>query len=572
LWKSDGTEAGTTLIKDINPGGQSSFFQYLTNVDGTLYFSANDGATGQELWKSDGTESGTMQVEDIRPGVAGSDPANLTNVDGTLFFTADNGIYGRELWSIAPLVGAPMLVADILFGPGSGVSTGADIIAVDGKVFFSADDGIHGVEPWTSDGTAGGTQMVADVRLGGSSGATALTNVNGTLFFLADDGIHGFEPFTLVGTPIPVPVDPDTIDDDLQALVTLVQTTPTETGALPSELLFSIDPEELTAVVAAIEGLTPSFGGPVVTISITLSEGEYTGQDIVVPAGVRLVIDGAGGSVTFEGHSPAFTVLSGEVIATGLTFVNSTDAPTILVQGGSLVVRNSTISETTGGARAAVEITGGQADFGQLGNPGGNTFILSGPGEFVRNLSPSEVPLIGNVFQTIAGTTAADIVVPPYQRLIVDGNGDLAFQAAALNVEIDFVQSNVNLEQSGSIALVIFGSSLFDVTQVHSSSLTLAGVSLDVFNQSVSDVNQDGQADLTLHFRTSSALKAALTALYADALLDDYGDDQMYAAKQDVLLSLDGAFGDFGQLHGSDDATVFLAGKSLKTLLASLGI
>jgi hypothetical protein len=63
-----------------------------------------------------------------------------------------------------------------------------------------------------------------------------------------------------------------------------------------------------------------------------------------------------------------------------------------------------------------------------------------------------------------------------------------------------------------------------------------------------------------------------LTALYAAALLDDEADDDGYATKQDVLLSLDGAFGAFGQLHGSDEATVFLAGKSLKALLASLGI
>jgi hypothetical protein len=31
----------------------------LTNVDGTLFFVAFDGSGGFELWKSDGTETGT---------------------------------------------------------------------------------------------------------------------------------------------------------------------------------------------------------------------------------------------------------------------------------------------------------------------------------------------------------------------------------------------------------------------------------------------------------------------------------------------------------------------------------
>ena len=37
----------------------------LTNVNGTLFFLADDGTAGQELWKSDGTTA-TM-VEDIDP-------------------------------------------------------------------------------------------------------------------------------------------------------------------------------------------------------------------------------------------------------------------------------------------------------------------------------------------------------------------------------------------------------------------------------------------------------------------------------------------------------------------------
>ena len=64
----------------------------LTNVNGTLFFPANDGTNGDELWKSDGTAAGTVMVKDIYPGSGGVVSRSLlTNVSGTLFFTANDG-------------------------------------------------------------------------------------------------------------------------------------------------------------------------------------------------------------------------------------------------------------------------------------------------------------------------------------------------------------------------------------------------------------------------------------------------------------------------------------------------
>ena len=74
LWKSDGTAAGTVLVKDIYPGSGSSYPAYLTNVNGTLYFSADDGTNGKELWKSDGTAAGTVLVRTSIPAGDSSVP------------------------------------------------------------------------------------------------------------------------------------------------------------------------------------------------------------------------------------------------------------------------------------------------------------------------------------------------------------------------------------------------------------------------------------------------------------------------------------------------------------------
>jgi len=42
-------------VKDIDPGAAGSFRAGPRDVGGTLFFAANDGATGVELWRSDGT-------------------------------------------------------------------------------------------------------------------------------------------------------------------------------------------------------------------------------------------------------------------------------------------------------------------------------------------------------------------------------------------------------------------------------------------------------------------------------------------------------------------------------------
>jgi ELWxxDGT repeat protein len=65
---TDGTPAGTKLVADIYPGPEGSFPTDLTDVNGTLYFSADDGVHGTELWISNGTQIGTKLFADIDPG------------------------------------------------------------------------------------------------------------------------------------------------------------------------------------------------------------------------------------------------------------------------------------------------------------------------------------------------------------------------------------------------------------------------------------------------------------------------------------------------------------------------
>ena len=64
LWQTDGTVAGTTLVKDIHPTGDSKPF-LLKSVGNFLVFAAEDEQGRSKLWRTDGTEDNTVVIKDI---------------------------------------------------------------------------------------------------------------------------------------------------------------------------------------------------------------------------------------------------------------------------------------------------------------------------------------------------------------------------------------------------------------------------------------------------------------------------------------------------------------------------
>jgi ELWxxDGT repeat protein len=184
LWKLN--EAGIpVLVKDILAGAGSAYPTSLYNVNGTLYFTANDGVHGAELWKSDGTAAGTVLAKDINGRTYSSDPNSLIDVAGILYFVANNGVDGQELWKINPATGIPVKLEINVGANGFAISY---LTNINGTLYFQASDDVNGYELWKI-GSTGNPELI---NLGtGSSSPSNLTNVNGVLYFRANSEYSG---------------------------------------------------------------------------------------------------------------------------------------------------------------------------------------------------------------------------------------------------------------------------------------------------------------------------------------------------------------------------------------------
>jgi ELWxxDGT repeat protein len=148
------------LSEDLFLNSGSAPREFL-EMDGLMYFSANDGIHGFELWVSDGTEKGTVLIKDINPGEASSNPSSLIKQFDpyNLFFSAKTFQHGQELWKSDGTPEGTVLMVNPLknetgdIGGIVGRSSGIDkLYALNNEIYYASHSGSFGSELFISNG------------------------------------------------------------------------------------------------------------------------------------------------------------------------------------------------------------------------------------------------------------------------------------------------------------------------------------------------------------------------------------------------------------------------------------
>ena len=236
IWRTDGTPGGTSMLKDINTGTDSStyfnvmiapgfffpssIFQGFHTFNNRAYFNASDGASTGEIWSTDGSVGNATLLKDVVPGtsIPSITVLNAINVPGKFMFPVNNPTTPALWESDGSTVNTKVFKSFSTNGSGQFVfillpysfnfTTGTLTFPLfqGNKFFFGAPTAAAGEELWISDGTLGGTSMVKDINPGTGSGFSlsgAYVYTTAALFFVGNDGASGNELWKSDGTVSP---------------------------------------------------------------------------------------------------------------------------------------------------------------------------------------------------------------------------------------------------------------------------------------------------------------------------------------------------------------------------------
>lgn len=158
LWRTDGTESGTHMVHDTWAGASEGTPYNLMPFRNGVLFTADDGMHGEELWFC--AASGEVSlVRDINPGPESSSPHHGAVLDEIMYFSANDGVHGEELWQSDGTFQGTKLLADIAVPsepPPSSNPRG--LTALGNRCVFVATGSGQVTGLYASDGTQSGTE------------------------------------------------------------------------------------------------------------------------------------------------------------------------------------------------------------------------------------------------------------------------------------------------------------------------------------------------------------------------------------------------------------------------------
>jgi ELWxxDGT repeat protein len=440
LWRSDGTPEGTQLVKDVNPGSESSlsiFSGDVLRIGDLVYFPADDGARGREIWVTDGTLAGTRLAAELCPGSCDQSFVGLYSVLGRFVALVRENSAAN-----------PYQFFEVNLGARNGARIGPALLSVGLPVLFKdkyylncAVDDRANEELCVTDGTDAGTRIFADIRPGSVGGKPrALTPLLNRLVFFADNGATGFEPWSTDGatTALVMDVRPGAASSETQfgfqaQMITRFDGQPltmlfaANDGTHGAELWRTDGTAAATALVkdwvAGSAGSDPQSVGAVSVSAIYSFDSPTTGRE---PGMVSL-----GGSVAISlgdlnpgsaGSSPGFFVTNGSDIyftaktaASGREFWRTTLGGATATQVADLAPGAADMAASSAFAMPSFFFIA--ADIGGLGTelyrsvPGGTTGLVKDINPGAPSASPSRYFIYSDTvfFEATTAATGAEL-------------------------------------------------------------------------------------------------------------------------------------------------------------------
>lgn len=380
LWSSDGSGAGTQLVRTItgtNSDDSSEQVDNPTEFQGKLYFTVREGVHQVALWASDGTVAGTIRVGTLAPEVR-SPTAHVTVLKDQLFIGitgSSNGGAGRSEvwtsdgtpdgtqalpWSVSTeFITGPWIATDdyAFFVRNSklyrtdGTAEGTIVLSqsdynrayaqsptwegqaqtLGNILYFRKWDSQHEEELWRTDGSPEGTYLVQDTVAPGSLNPSSFERFNDQLFFAGTDFEHGTGLWRIASSADPVlTVSQNSSFQEDAAPVLLA----------PQATVSDVDSEDFvggTLTVSIIEGasiddrLSIRAGGE---ISISGNEVLYNGNTIGRFEG------GSGQTPLTVSLTEGATRWATQLLLRSIQFHNSSESPTTAARTIRFVLRD----------------------------------------------------------------------------------------------------------------------------------------------------------------------------------------------------------------------------------------
>ena len=311
LYRTNGTESGTSMFVCDTPQYSRSEIEMAVFND-ELYFIRDSSGHGDELWKTDGTQSGTVMVKDIVPGSTSgfcSNPSSWCQggfrfhaTENYLLFDVDSDGDGKlELWKTDGTSGGTSMLKEISL-------PSADLIhyhLVGEIVYFRASQhGSYDYELWSTDGTPSGTVRAEDIRVGETgSSPRDMMDVDGTLYLIAYGGSSNSLYHVnnaangVIGAPTTWSISPPTLPSGLNFNNGVISGTPTALQLTP--LMYTITATNANGSSSTTINLTIIDTAPV-TFGYNPVDMELTLNQVMTPN----TVSPGGGAVTSWEISP----------------------------------------------------------------------------------------------------------------------------------------------------------------------------------------------------------------------------------------------------------------------------